>query len=63
MIIYGVTAEESIGRLFMAGVFGASIMVLHVIAIWFVVKRRPAYAPMSEKATWSSGGRRSDGAG
>ncbi len=54
MIIYGVTAEESIGRLFMAGVFpGLLLMVLQVIAIWFVVKRHPAYAPMSEKATWS----------
>ena len=53
MIIYGVTAEESIGRLFMAGVFpGLLLMVFQVFAIWLVVKRNPEYAPMSEKATW-----------
>ncbi|NLL52081.1 MAG: TRAP transporter large permease [Peptococcaceae bacterium] len=54
MIIYGVTAEESIGRLFMAGLIpGILLMVLQVIAIWIVVKRNPSYAPMSEKASWS----------
>ncbi len=54
MIIYGVTAEESIGRLFIAGIVpGILLMVLQIIAIWIVVKRHPEYAPMSEKATWS----------
>jgi tripartite ATP-independent transporter DctM subunit len=54
MIIYGVTAEESIGRLFIAGIIpGILLMVLQIIAIWIVVKRHPEYAPMSEKATWT----------
>lgn len=53
MIIYGVTAEESIGRLFMAGVFpGILLMTIQIIAIWIVVKRHPDYAPMSAKASW-----------
>ncbi|NLO98110.1 MAG: TRAP transporter large permease [Peptococcaceae bacterium] len=54
MIIYGVTAEESIGRLFMAGLIpGVLLCILQIIAIWIVVKRHPDYAPMSQKATWS----------
>jgi tripartite ATP-independent transporter DctM subunit len=54
MIIYGAAAEESIGRLFMAGLVpGVVLMLLQIVAIWIVVKRHPDYAPMSEKATWS----------
>ncbi len=54
MIIYGVTAEESIGRLFMAGVFpGVLLMLFQIAAIYIVVKRHPEYAPMSEKSTWA----------
>ncbi|MDY6825563.1 MAG: TRAP transporter large permease [Bacillota bacterium] len=54
MIIYGVTAEESIGRLFMAGLIpGLLLMTLQIIAIWIVVKKNPSYAPMSEMATWA----------
>jgi tripartite ATP-independent transporter DctM subunit len=52
MIIYGVAAEESIGRLFIAGIFpGLLLMTLQIAAIWLVVKRHPEKAPLSEKAT------------
>ncbi|MDR0851913.1 MAG: TRAP transporter large permease [Clostridiales Family XIII bacterium] len=54
MIIYGVTAEESIGRLFIAGIFpGIMLMVFQIIAIMIVVKRHPNYAPVAEKSTWA----------
>ncbi|NLM21530.1 MAG: TRAP transporter large permease [Peptococcaceae bacterium] len=54
MIIYGVTAEESIGRLFMAGLFpGILLCAIQIFAIWLVVKMKPEYAPMSQKATWA----------
>ena len=53
MIIYGVTAEESIGRLFIAGIIpGILLMSIQIFAIWFKVKRHPEIAPLSEKATW-----------
>ena len=53
MIIYGVIAEESIGRLFIAGIIpGLLLMVLQVIAIYIFVKRDPLAAPISERATW-----------
>lgn len=53
LIIYGVAADESIGRLFMAGVIpGLILMLLQILAIWIVVKRHPDYAPMSLKSTW-----------
>jgi len=53
LILYGVITEQSIGRLFLAGVIpalliGASFMVI----IYGWVKISPAIAPVSEKATW-----------
>ncbi|MCL1828510.1 MAG: TRAP transporter large permease [Oscillospiraceae bacterium] len=54
MIIYGVTAEESIGRLFIAGIFpGLLLMILQIAAIWLVVRKNPEKAPLAEKATWA----------
>lgn len=53
MIIYGVTAEESIGRLFIAGIIpGVMLMAIQIFAIWLIVKRHPERAPLSEKASW-----------
>ena len=53
MIIYGVAADESIGRLFIAGIIpGVILMLLQIVAIWIVVKAKPDYAPLSPKATW-----------
>ncbi|MDE2654058.1 MAG: TRAP transporter large permease [Gemmatimonadota bacterium] len=46
LVIYGIITEESIGRLFMAGVIpGILLTVPFVLAVWIVVKRDPAKAP------------------
>ena len=46
MIIYAVLTEQSIGRLFMAGVFpGILLTLLFIGAIYLVVARRPEAGP------------------
>lgn len=50
-VIYAILTEESIGRLFLAGVFpGILLTVLFVIAIWIVVTRDPGKAPQAADA-------------
>lgn len=45
-VVYAILTEESIGRLFMAGVLpGILLTGLFIIAIWLVVTRRPEKAP------------------
>jgi tripartite ATP-independent transporter DctM subunit len=52
MIIYAVLTEQSIFRLFMAGVFpGIILTILFIIAIKLVVMRNPAMGPRGEKAS------------
>jgi C4-dicarboxylate transporter, DctM subunit len=54
LIIYGLEVEQSIGRLFLAGIVPAlmiSVLFMAVIAGW--VTLRPAIAPRTEKAPWS----------
>ena len=47
-VIYAILTEESIGRLFMAGVLpGLLLTALFILAIWFVVFRKPEKAPQS----------------
>ncbi len=47
-VVYAILTEESIGRLFMAGVLpGILLSGLFVFAIWVQVKRRPELAPVS----------------
>ncbi len=42
LIIYGIITEESIGRLFMAGVIpGILLTLLFVLTVWIVVRRDP----------------------
>ncbi|MGZ6223055.1 MAG: TRAP transporter large permease, partial [Syntrophales bacterium] len=53
LIIYGLEVEQSIGRLFLAGIIPAlmiSFLFMAVIVGW--VSLRPAIAPRAEKATW-----------
>jgi C4-dicarboxylate transporter DctM subunit len=53
LIIYGLQVEQSIGRLFLAGIIPAlmiSVLFMAVIAGW--VSLRPAIAPRAEKAPW-----------
>ena len=54
LVIYGIITEESIGRLFMAGVIpGILLTALFVLTVWIVVRRDPAKAPYeTESAPW-----------
>ena len=46
LVIYGIVTEESIGRLFMAGVVpGIVLTLLFVLTVWIVVRRDPDKAP------------------
>lgn len=50
-VIYAILTEESIGRLFMAGVLpGLLLTILFIVAIWLVVLRDPGKAPTSMEA-------------
>ena len=52
MIIYAVLTEQSIFRLFMAGVFpGIILTILFIIAIKLVVMRNPEMGPPGEKSS------------
>ncbi len=47
-VIYAILTEESIGRLFIAGIFpGIVLSVLFVLTIWFIVLRNPSLAPQT----------------
>ncbi len=53
LIIYGLQVEQSIGRLFLAGILPAlmiSLFFMIVIAGWVIW--RPEIAPRAERATW-----------
>lgn len=53
MIIYAVLTEQSIGRLFMAGVFpGIILSALFIGAIYLTVSRKPEAGPKGEKSAW-----------
>ena len=53
MIIYAVLTEQSIGRLFMAGVFpGIILTLLFIGAIYLVVLRKPEAGPRGDRSSW-----------
>ncbi|MEO9862510.1 MAG: TRAP transporter large permease [Yoonia sp.] len=53
MIIYAVLTEQSIGRLFMAGVFpGIILTMLFIGAIYLVVMRNPTAGPPGPRSAW-----------
>ena len=52
MIIYAVLTEQSIGRLFMAGVVpGILLTLLFIGVIWLTVRRNPETGPRGERST------------
>jgi tripartite ATP-independent transporter DctM subunit len=52
-IIYGIMTEQSIGKLFMAGVLpGILLSILFIITIYIWVTLRPGIAPRIEKQSW-----------
>jgi C4-dicarboxylate transporter DctM subunit len=53
LIIYGILAEESIGKLFAAGVIpGLILSALHMLTIYILMKINPRLAPAVPKAIW-----------
>lgn len=53
MIMYGILAEENIGKLFMAGVIpGIILVVVFVLLISLISRRRPDYGPAGAKSSW-----------
>lgn len=52
-IIYGMATEQSVGKLFMAGILpGILLMLLYMGAIWIISSRRPDLGPAGPKAGW-----------
>ena len=52
-IIYGILTEQSIGRLFIAGISaGILLMLLYMAAIFIMTMRNPGLAPRGPKFTW-----------
>lgn len=53
LIIYGIITDQSIGRLFLAGIFPGLLIALFFIGVIYGwCKINPAIGPKSEKATW-----------
>ena len=53
LIIFGILTEQSIGRLFLAGIIPGLIIALFFLGIIYGwVKINPKIAPMSERSTW-----------
>jgi len=52
-IIYGMIAEQSIGRLFIAGIFpGILLSLMFIATIYIIVKRNPKAGPPGRRASW-----------
>ncbi|HWU41589.1 MAG TPA: TRAP transporter large permease subunit, partial [Candidatus Acidoferrum sp.] len=52
-IIYGVITEQSIGKLFIAGIIpGIILSALYILTIYFIAKRNPEIAPRGPAYTW-----------
>jgi len=53
LIIYGIVVQQSIGRLFLAGIMpGLLISLFFIFVIYGWARIRPAIAPRGEKASW-----------
>ncbi len=54
LIIYGILTEQSIGQLFVAGIFPALLVtLLFIIAIYIRCRINPEQGPCGEKFTWT----------
>lgn len=52
-IIYGILVEESIGKLFAAGILpGVLLTFLFMVAVFILCRRNPALAPSGPRTTW-----------
>lgn len=53
LIVFGIIAEQSLGKLFAAALIPAAMQILfYVITIFIVVRLRPGIAPPSERHGW-----------
>jgi tripartite ATP-independent transporter DctM subunit len=53
MIVYGMATEQSVGKLFMAGIIpGILLMLLYMLAIYILAARNPALGPAGAKSSW-----------
>jgi tripartite ATP-independent transporter DctM subunit len=54
LIIYGILTEQSIGQLFVAGIFPALLItLLFIISIYIKCRMHPEQGPCGEKFTWT----------
>ncbi|SLM30303.1 TRAP dicarboxylate transporter, DctM subunit [Desulfamplus magnetovallimortis] len=54
LIIYGILTEQSIGALFVSGIFPAFLMTfLFIICVYITCKIDPSQGPRGEKFTWA----------
>lgn len=52
-IIYGMATEQSIGKLFMAGILpGILLMLLYMGTIYIIASRNPQLGPAGQRASW-----------
>ncbi len=52
-IVYGISAEQSVGRLFLAGIVpGFLLMLLYMAVVFFLAKRDPAVGPAGPRFGW-----------
>ena len=53
LIVYGILTEQSIGKLFVAGIVPAILVtILFIISIYIRCRRNPAQGPPGEKFSW-----------
>lgn len=53
LIVFGVLTEESIGKLFVAGILpGILLSLFFVITVYFICLRHPTYGPPGKQTTW-----------
>ncbi|WCT72417.1 TRAP transporter large permease [Sphingomonas naphthae] len=53
LIVFGIIAEQSIGKLFAASILpGATQALFYMATIWFLCWRNPALGPRTERAPW-----------
>jgi C4-dicarboxylate transporter DctM subunit len=54
LIVFGIVAEQSIGKLFMAAIVpGLTQTLFYFAVIWLLATWRPSIAPKSERASWA----------
>ena len=52
-IVYGIAAEESVGKLFLAGIVpGLLLMFLYMLVVYVIARRNPQAGPAGEKFSW-----------